>query len=244
MLPSSAMATVEEFSSTIVALGDFNPPIFSPDWLERNGLIGEEDAATARKDDSLVVTKQLTRFQTDWFILEVIEQRFSLTGRGPLAASPTLKDLAAGIFLLVPHTPIRAVGLNFFAHYKFLIEADYHKVGDVLAPKTVWNKVVAPEGDKDIGLLNLTMQILPSKRGERPTTKDLRQVGVQRSPKVTNGILLSYNDHHEAAFDSDKDKASAESAVEVIYEHWEAAWSDATRIFDELIALSLASEPN
>ena len=238
------MATVEEFSSAVVALGDFNPPIFSPDWLEHNGLIGEEDAAAARQDDGLVVAKQLTRFQTDWFILEVIEQRFSLTGRGPLAASPALKDLAAGILLLVPHTPITAMGLNFFAHYKFLIEADYHKVGDILAPKAVWNKVVAPEGDKDIGLLNLTMQISPYKRGERPTTKDVRQVGVQRSPKVTNGILLSYNDHHETAFESNKDKSSAEFAVEIIYEHWEAAWSDATRIFDELIALSLASETN
>jgi hypothetical protein len=36
--------TAEILASTIVAVGDFNPAIFTADWLEANGLIGSDDA--------------------------------------------------------------------------------------------------------------------------------------------------------------------------------------------------------
>ena len=50
----------EILASAIVAIGDFNPAIFTPDWLERNGLIGKDDADAAREekpDRALLVSR-------------------------------------------------------------------------------------------------------------------------------------------------------------------------------------------
>ncbi|MGB5613484.1 MAG: hypothetical protein WBM67_12595, partial [Sedimenticolaceae bacterium] len=55
--------TAEIFTSTIVALGNFNPAIFSPDWLEQSGLIGADDAAGIREGadgNQLVLSRQVT----------------------------------------------------------------------------------------------------------------------------------------------------------------------------------------
>ena len=93
-------ATIEISNSSIVAVGNFNPPIFSPDWLERNKLIGEDDAEGARNDAGLVISHQISRFDTEWFTLQVLEGQFSLISKGPL--QPMLKDLAIGIFTLIP----------------------------------------------------------------------------------------------------------------------------------------------
>lgn len=69
----------ETFSSSIVAIGDFNPAIFSPDWLERNDLIGEGDAETAREGNygrQMLVSHQVSTFETAWFALQVLENQF------------------------------------------------------------------------------------------------------------------------------------------------------------------------
>ena len=112
--------TAEIFTSSVVAVGDFNPAIFSPDWLEGNKLIGKSDADTVRESKSMISSHQVTSFETKWFALQVLENRFSLTSKDAL--SPALKDLAVGIFQLVPHTPVTAVGLNFLAHFKLTSE--------------------------------------------------------------------------------------------------------------------------
>ena len=117
--------TAEIFTSSVVAVGDFNPAIFSPDWLEGNKLIGKSDADTVRESKSMISSHQVTSFETKWFALQVLENRFSLTSKDAL--SPALKDLAVGIFQLVPHTPVTAVGLNFLAHFKLTSEEEYHR---------------------------------------------------------------------------------------------------------------------
>jgi hypothetical protein len=46
--------TLEVWSAQIVAVGSFNPAIFSADWLEKNRLLGESDSEFARKSQSYV----------------------------------------------------------------------------------------------------------------------------------------------------------------------------------------------
>ena len=91
--------TAEILTSTIVILGDFNPAIFSPDWLEYNKLIGEGDAIAAREGSEsrqMLVSHQVSNFEADWFSLQVLDTQFTLSSKGVI--SPALKDLAAGIF--------------------------------------------------------------------------------------------------------------------------------------------------
>jgi hypothetical protein len=224
------------FSSSIVAVGAFNPAIFTPDWLERNNLIGTDDLDGARNDASLIVSHQVCAFETDWFALQVFEEQFSLTSKGPL--TPAFADLAIGILSLVPHTPITAVGLNFLGHYRLASKDEYHRVGDVLAPKTIWNGLY-PEKHATTGLVDLTMLIQRTDKSRNPVSGDEKRISVQPSTKVRCGVFFAYNDHHVVASSNDAVTA-AEVASDTIALNWETSWQDAVRVFDGILSQALA----
>jgi len=231
-------ASLEIFGSIIVVVGNFNPPIFSPDWLERNNLIGSADAAGAREHKDLVVAKIGSRVETEWFILQVLEQQLSLTSKGVL--TPAIKDLAVGIFTLVSQTPVSAVGLNCTAHYKLANEDEYHKIGDTLVPKGLWNKVF-PGGNQWIGVANLNIKVIPSKRGVTPIPKNNKSVMIQPSGQVDNGIFFAFNDHHEIEAPKESKSTAAELVARVIGEFWEPSLDEAKRVFNGIIGDALKS---
>ena len=226
--------TAEILTSSIVAVGDFNPAVFAPDWLERNRLIEQDDADTVREGNqgkSLLVSHQVTAFETKWFALQVLENQFSMTSKDAL--SPAFKDLAVGIFQLIPHTPVTAVGLNFLAHYKLSGEDEYHRVGDMLAPKEIW-KALYP--DEMPGLAELTVRIQRGIRGEPLKSKDERRISVQPSNKIRFGAFLSYNDHHDVSASDEDGLTPAERVAKVIDGEWESSWKDAVRVFDGVLS--------
>ncbi|MCM8622917.1 MAG: hypothetical protein NFW16_14570 [Candidatus Accumulibacter sp.] len=222
------------FSSSIVAVGAFNPAIFTPDWLERNNLIGKDDLDGARKGESLIVSRQVCAFETDWFALQVLEEQFSLTSKGPL--TPAFADLAIGILSLVPHTPITAVGLNFLGHYRLASTDEYHRVGDVLAPKTIWDGLYPEE---HTGLADLTVLIQRTDKSRNPVSGDEKRISIQPSTKVRCGVFFAYNDHHVVASSNDAVTA-AEVAADTIVANWEPSWQDANRVFDGVLSQALA----
>lgn len=229
--------TPEIFGSSIVTIGAFNPAIFTPDWLERNRLIGQDDADAARQHPSLVVSQQVCQLETDWFVLQVFEDRFSLTSKGAL--TPAIKDLAVGIFTLLAHTPITAIGLNFTGHYKLDGENEYHRIGDVLAPKDIWGKLY-PGENKSFGMAELTILIQPCSRGENPKSGDTKRITVQPSGRIKgHGVYFALNDHH--AIDvQDKDiSTAAERAAQIIDADWQNAWEESLRVFDGTISMAL-----
>lgn len=230
--------TPEILASSIIAVGDFNPAIFSPDWLEGNHLIGESDASTVRdgsQGGSLIVSHQVTAFETKWFALQVLENQFSLTSKDAL--SPAFRDLAVGIFQLVPHTPVTAVGLNFLAHFKLNSEDEYHRVGDVLAPKGIWKELYP---DESAGLANLTIRIQNCVRGEVLKTKNEKRVSIQPSSKLKWGVFLSYNDHHDVSEFHEDNLRPAERVAAIIEEQWEESWKDSLRTFGGVLSSALS----
>jgi hypothetical protein len=231
-------AAPEIFGSSIVALGSFNAAIFTPDWLERNNLIGSEDAEGAQSSDSLVVSKGLAQVETNWFQLQVLENRLAVTSKDVL--SPQLKDLAVGMFSLLLQTPVTAVGLNFTAHYRLDRVQDYHKIGDVLAPKDIWTELY-PGPDVNTGLGNLTIVVEPFKRDAAPTTRDRKQIAVQPSPQIKNGVLFSLNDHHEIVVSEQEKSTSAEIALRIVEQNWQTGWDEAKRVFDGTLERALAA---
>lgn len=229
--------TAEILTSAIVAVGDFNPAIFSPDWLEGNDLIGKGDAEAVREKSqgkSLIVSHQVTAFETKWFALQVLENQFSLTSKDAL--SPALKDLAVGIFQLLSHTPVTAVGLNFLAHFKLASEEEYHHVGDELAPKKIWNALYP---DEAAGLADLTIRIQRGVRGESLKSKDEKRISLQPSNMFKFGAFLAYNDHHDVSAPSEDNLKPAERVAAIIDKEWEVSWKDAVRTFDGLLSMAL-----
>lgn len=231
--------TAEIFGSSIVAVGAFNPAIFSPEWLERNGLIGAQDAEAVRQSSSYIVTHQVSVMETDWFALQILENQFSLTSKDAL--SPAIKDLAVGILSLVPQTPVSAVGLNFFGHYRIATEDEYHKIGDVFAPKEIWNELF-PDPNNSAGVGDLMIRVAPVPRGRIPETGDEKRISLQPSTKIKMGIFLSYNDHHVIRADEGDNLTMAEYAVKVINDGWQSSWEDSIRVFDGLISKALDTQ--
>ncbi len=228
----------EILNSAIVVIGDFNPSIFSPDWLERNELIGEGDAVVAREGGSgrkLLVSHQVTNYETDWFTLQVLENQFSLTSRGVL--SPAFKDLAVGIFQLVPHTPVKAVGLNFIAQFKFDTQDKQHQVGDVFAPKAIWDSLYP---DEFAGLEELTIRIQKGSREQLPVSNDEKRITLQRSKNFKYGVGLSFNGHHDLTVSDESDLSPTERLAIVVDEEWENTWEDAVRVFDKLLSKAIS----
>lgn len=229
--------TPEILTSVIIAIGDFNPAILSPDWLEGNNLIGKGDAETVREgiqSNSLIVTHQVTTFETKWFALQVLENRFTLTSKDAL--SPAFKDLATGIFQLLLHTPVTAVGLNFLAHFKLDSEDEYHRVGDVLAPKDIW-KALYP--DEDAGLADLTIRLQRGVRVGQLKTKNEKRFSVQPSNKFNFGVLLTYNDHHDVSGPREDNMRPAERVAAIIDKEWEVSWHESLSAFNGLLSMVL-----
>ena len=195
-------------------------------------LIGAGDAEYARAAKNLLVSRQVSVCETEWFALQVLENQFSLTSKGAL--SHAFQDLAEGIASLVPHTPVTALGLNFMGHYKLPTEAEYHKVGDVLVPKKIWNELIDPESEA-AGVLDVTIRIQHGERGKPVTDPDELRIQVQPSAQVKFGVFLSCNNHLEWFARKPDGKANAEGAAEVIATKWEPAWHRAESLFDGLL---------
>ena len=232
-------ATIESFGSSIVALGNFNPPIFSPDWLNKNGLIGDGDVEFAKQAASYVISPDVCRFETEWFTLQVVAQQFSLTSKGAL--TPLLKDLAMGIFTIIDHTPVTAIGLNFDANYKMSTLAELHKIGDVLVPKNIWHKIYPEDDHQSVGLANLTITVDPHRRDEKPSSDNKKNISVRRSTATPNGVLFAFNDHYPFTKDEISKSTPASCLVRRIDEHWEKLKNEAQHVFEAIINQSLAT---
>jgi hypothetical protein len=231
----SVTRTAEIFGSAIVAVGEFNPAMFSPDWLVRNNLIGDGDS-NAAKAANLMVSSQATKFETDWFFFQVLANQFALTSKGPV--TPAFKDLAVGVLSLVSHTPITALGLNFFAHFRMHTVDEYHKIGDALAPKSIWNSLYPQVSSA--GMASLTIKFENSQRGSTPPSGNAKFITVQPSIKVKHGVCLILNDHRETVGASDG-SSQAERADSIVDSDWQSSCDDASRVFNQLLSAALTS---
>lgn len=229
---------LEIFGSVIVALGQFNPRGYTPDWMEAHNLIGKDDAQLIREGGGgtdLIISSKASKIETTWFSLEVAEDRMNILSKDVL--SPTMKDLAVGIFQLLPESPVTGLGMNFYGHYKISTSDERHKIGDTFAPKELWNEIFP---DIDVGLTDLSIQIQPGVRGEEvPKSRDAIRVSIQPSAKIKQGIYLSYNDHHELIDEREEIYGTGQIIAKMIDEQWQIQWDTARTAFEKILTLPL-----
>lgn len=189
---------LSSLNSQLVYVGEFNPAIITPDWLESRGLISSDDLDICRDSIQASGKSRLMVFQSKWFRLQALSNQLSISSID--GATPRGSDLAAGILELLPETPITALGINFDANYKIFNISDYHKFGDSLVPKAPFLSAL-PQIDglpSTAGIAHLTIAIDSNPRTSdtnKTPKRSQKRITIEPSSAITPGIFFLYNDH-------------------------------------------------
>jgi len=200
------MQVPEIDSAAIVMLGSFNPAIFQPRWLGVQKLIRAEEAENAK---ITVIQSELADFSTEWFQLQVLQGRFMVTCNDPRQYAP-LRDLAGGIFTLLPHTPVTRVGLNRSFHFATPSIESWHRIGHRLAPKEPWNSLM-----ESPGLRSMLIQ-----GSQKEFADGVLHIKVEPSLKIGQGLFVEVNEEFQSAA-----KAETEGAYwvpDLLTARWDA----------------------
>lgn len=218
-----ARHVLEVNAASVVLTGSFNPTIFQPQWFARQNLLPAEEC---EKADIKVIAPQVCEFHTERFIIQVTTGRFAVLSK-PDANPAPIRDLVAGTFFTLEHTPLKALGLNRDMHFALPSEEVWHQVGDTLAPKDVWKGILRGR----IGMRSLLVQ------SEVPDFPDAKQeltrlwVRIEPSLSVKFGLYIQTNEQFEAP----KDEASG-YLMERIRSRWEGAYNYAAEVADYIIS--------
>ena len=218
----------------VVVLGDFNPTIFSPRWLSSHGFIRDSVADGAQVQ---VIHQEITDFTADWLHLQAMRDRFTLkTSQAPFVR---LRDLVLRVFSeYLPHTPLRAFGINFSVHFLVDSRASRDRIGNLLAPLEPWGpwREKLDLDGKGGGLTRLQIsQLAP--RGRR--SGDRINVQVEPSNRVGRegtGVFVSVNDHFVAG--SGAPPMGADGLMKVLGEEFSPSLKRSEGIVDHIMSLA------
>lgn len=193
-------------ASTIVMLGSFNPTIFQPRWLGAQQLIRAEEAENAK---IATIQTEVADFKTEWFHLQVLQNRFQIVCTDPRQYGP-LRDLVAGMFAILPHTPVAALGMNRNFHFEIPSVDVWHEIGHKLAPKDLWNPILEAPGLR-------SMQI----QGRRKQANGgVVHVKVEPSVPIKHGLYVEVNEEFKPT--GDEEAEGARWVPQRLVAHWDA----------------------
>lgn len=215
------MKAPEIEQSTIVMLGSFNPSIFQPRWLGAQQLIRSEDAETAK---IATIQTELADFQTEWFQLQVLQNRFQIACQDPRQYGP-LRDLVAGMFAILPHTPVQALGMNRNFHFEMPSVEAWHAIGHLLAPKEFWSPILEAPGLRSI-------QIQGGRKAK--TDGGVINVKVEPSTLIKYGLYVEINAQFKPSEEDEPEGASWVPSR--LAEHWDAILEFSESVADHVLS--------
>lgn len=103
-------------SAVVVVANVFNPSIVSQVWLVRNGLLGVDELPP---NSGSVFADALVQVVTPYYTLVVTPEQLQFVP-SPRESEPErlIQDKVGRLVETLPHTPFRAIGLNFTWHTK------------------------------------------------------------------------------------------------------------------------------
>ena len=215
------MRSPENESASIVIIGSFDPTIFQPQWLGTQELIRPEEAENAK---IAIIQTEVADFATEWFQLQVLQNRVTSLSADPRQYAP-LRDLAAAIFTVLPYTPISALGINRHFHFKTPSNEAWHEIGHLLAPKKPWDAIMEePE------LRSMLME------GHRKQVSGTTvRVKIEPSATLEYGLVVEVN---EAFSPPDGQSDGVMWVPDRLTEHWDDFLGFAEEAAEHLLSLA------
>lgn len=216
---------------SVVVVGSFNPTIFHPAWLMANEVEPSVEGDLVKVD---VVHNEIAKFTVDDTSYFVDQNRLQVqTNSAPwIAAADKASRIVAE---LLPHTPLRAFGLNRDVHFRLSSPRRRMLLGRTLAPIEPWgefgDQIASQSPDEPGGLLSLTLR--GSERlGDLSVTKNVK---IEPSARIahSDGIFMQANFH----FTNSENRFSADFVSEKLLGQFQHRVNEAERIFDHIMGL-------
>ncbi|MCH8028523.1 MAG: hypothetical protein IH874_01140 [Candidatus Dadabacteria bacterium] len=204
---------------SIVLVGDFNTKIFQPAWFGREKLIQKSEENQAKIE---IIHPEVVSFESNWLNIRVTRERFKVSTT-QASFYESLRDLVLGTFLLLRHTPIRMMGINYDMHFRMDSVEQWHSFGNLLTPKELWDGILNKPG-----MRSLTMESV------RPDGfKGYIRVSVEPSIKVEPGVYFFVNDHFEVG-NSEK-SIGIDEIIDILQNHWVTSTERSKSIIESLL---------
>lgn len=226
-------------TASIVIKGSFSPSVLSPKELATQGLITNTQLSDATQK---FATDEIAILETLRFRFLVNKDIMQLTAQQSDEFEP-LRDLAVGILRIFTSEPVSVLGINRDTHFIAKSEDAWDALGDALTPKEIWEDLLeAP------GMASLTIQ------GARVSNYDgYRQITVQPSNLVSQGVFVAHNDHYTLERSdnllSSRQQLRAQAkrtivassdkvpvAIEILINEWEPSMDRATSAMERIAA--------
>jgi hypothetical protein len=231
--PAMALRIEPEIVGVAIVLrGSFNPSIFQPFWMAKQGLITDEAAESATVG---VIHQEISQFAVESeFILNVQTDRFQISrATAPLI---TVCDLCSRIFGdILPHTPITQLGINRSVHFSVGSMQERDRIGRLIAPQDIWGDFGEGFNSDDPlkrgGLQTMTM--INKKASDREA--GWIQARIEPSQSIGKGetsIFMEINDHYQM-----KDTNDAIAVMRILQDRFDASIANADKIIDQIMSL-------
>ena len=210
--------TLEIENISLIFLGSFNPGIFQPAWFVSEKLLMKGEGQSSEID---IIQSDFCSFKTERFSFLCDAQRLQLV-TVLSSASDQIRDLAISILQLLPHIPIRKMGINRNLHYSVADSDVWHHIGDKLAPKDIWKDLLTKPG-----LMSLELQGV-----RKDSFEGYKQIRVASSTEVAQGVYFRVNDHY--SFDDLAPKAGNESARRILSKSFTQSLKESQEIVNSI----------
>lgn len=218
-------------------VGSFNPAIFTPAWFALHGLLPEVATDNA---DLMFAHPQTTAFDAGWLHLEVTPDRFHADTRQ--APYILVHDLVTRVFNEhLHHTPLRALGINRYVHFKVKDSTVRNQLGRTLAPVKPWGSwgcELGSDGERG-GMTSLTMsQNNPEGRPEGG------RINVKIEPSNIvgggrKGIFMEVNDHYTV---DNSEPGTAGRLMDLLEANFRESLCHSEQIIDHIMSLTTNQE--
>lgn len=184
--------------ATINIRGAFTPLQFSPAWFRDLDLIGAQEFRDA---DIEGITPDISSMSLGWLHCTVSADNLVLSTTS-VDDLPLLRDVGIGVLKNL-HTPLSALGINREYHVTMKEWSEIHRIGDTLAPKSLWEEIMPSPGTKDLTIWG----------GRTDDFGGRLHVTVQPSTRFKKSVYILVNDHYNLTKVDDQPDMREEGSV-------------------------------